>query len=452
MRSFVVFNALCIISLLSSTYAVAQLSLSAQLRTRSELRDGQGAPLPAGADAAFFTSQRTRLTAGYNMYRLKMGITVQDTRVWGQDVSTINKSTTADNNGLMLHEAWAEIRLTDTSYKKSALTLKIGRQELVYDDQRLIGNLDWLQQARRHDAAVLQFTGAAWKLHAGFAFNQNREKASGTRYDQTPPGNYPGNTNSGSSYKSFEYLYASRSYQQGNISFLFFSDQFNKFHTLTENDIPVKIWDKGNWNRITTGVYVTGEYINNTQVTAAAYYQAGKTATGQQLSAGLLSLQAMYKLSEQVSAGGGVDYTTGGESGTVSYAFDPLYGTPHKFWGLMDYFYAGSGFGSKGLQDYYIKTKYKLSEKLQVAVDIHRFSSASTVRDASRNKLSRYFGTEMDMVCNYTLTNMIGFEAGYSHFFSSPSLSSPEVKNITAAQKNNNWAYLMINIRPAFSL
>lgn len=450
MRSFVVFILICTIPLLSCTYAVAQLSFGAQLRTRSEFRDGQSAPLPAGADAAFFTSQRTRLTAGYNMYRLKLGLSVQDVRVWGQDASTINKSTTVDNNGLMLHEAWAEIGLTDTSYKKASLSLKIGRQELVYDDQRLLGNLDWLQQARRHDAAVLQFKGGAWKLHAGFAFNQNREKASGTLYDQTPPGNYPGNTNGGSTYKSFEYLHAARSYKQGTVSFLFFSDRFNKFHTVTENGTPVKIWDKGNWNRITTGLYVTGNYMKHTQVTAAAYYQAGKTVNGQQLSAALLSLQAIYNLNEQLSAGAGADYTTGGRSGAVSHAFDPLYGTPHKFWGLMDYFYAGSVFGGKGLQDYYIKTKYKPSGKLQVAADVHRFSGAGTVRDASGHQLSRYFGTEIDVVCNYTLTSMIGFEAGYSHFFSTASLSSPEVKNVTGAQKNNNWAYLMINIRPVF--
>ncbi|WP_315822863.1 hypothetical protein [Paraflavitalea speifideaquila] len=40
---------------------------------------------------------------------MKFGLTVQDVRVWGQDVSTINRTTTQDNNGFMLHEAWAEI-------------------------------------------------------------------------------------------------------------------------------------------------------------------------------------------------------------------------------------------------------------------------------------------------------------------------------------------------------
>src|SRR5215217_3244457 len=101
----------------------AQLSLSAQLRTRTELRDGQGAPLPKGADPAFFTSQRTRLNVGYKMYRLKFGVTLQDVRVWGQDVSTINRTTSADNNALMLHEAWADIALFDSTVKSKDLNL-----------------------------------------------------------------------------------------------------------------------------------------------------------------------------------------------------------------------------------------------------------------------------------------------------------------------------------------
>ena len=108
--------------------ALSQFSLSAQIRTRSELRDGQGAPLPKGADPSFFVSQRTRLNGLFNMYRLKIGLSIQDVRVWGQDVSTINRTTSQDNNGLMLHEAWAEILLSDTANKKSSFNLKIDRQ------------------------------------------------------------------------------------------------------------------------------------------------------------------------------------------------------------------------------------------------------------------------------------------------------------------------------------
>ncbi len=432
-----------------SLAARAQFTLSGQLRIRTELRDGQGAPLPKDAKPAIFTSQRTRLTAGYSTYRLKFGLSLQDVRVWGQDVSTINRTTTQDNNGLMLHEAWGEIGLTDTSSKKLKIALKLGRQELVYDDQRLLGNLDWLQQARRHDAAIIKLDTKNLMMHAGFAFNQNKENASGTKYNSTPAGNYAGNTNGSSAYKSLECFYAGYKLKNGNLSYLFLADQFSKYHNDTVGDVPSKVWEDGTWNRITTGFYVINNF-KKISATASAYLQAGKTASGQKLSGALLSAGAFYNFSSKFSVGPGIDYTTGGSKNGTNNAFDPLYGTPHKFWGLMDYFYAGSGFGNKGLVDYYFKAKCKPTATLQFTADIHQFSSASEVYDANNNKLSRNFGTEADITCNYMLTKIIGFEAGYSHFFSTTSLASPGVKNVTNAQSNNNWAYLSINIKPEF--
>jgi hypothetical protein len=431
--------------LLSSFHLQAQLKLSAQLRTRSEFRDGQGSPLPKDSSAAFFTSQRTRLSLGYTGYRIQLGLTVQDVRVWGQDGSTINRSTTADNNGLMIHEAWAEILFTDTANKKQQLSLKVGRQELVYDDQRLIGNLDWLQQARRHDAAVVRFNTQRWLLHAGFAFNQNREKANGTGYNPAISGNYAGNTNGGSNYKSFEYLYVKRQLPKGNLSFLFFTDQFSEYQTTEVNNVPVKQFGSASWSRFTTGFYLN-DRVGNLLLTTSAYYQGGKTASGQPLSAALLSANFLYDFSKKLSAGPGVDFTSGGGSGNTSHAFDPLYGTPHKFWGSMDYFYAGNGFGNKGLIDCFVKANYRPSGKLKIALDLHQFVSASEVPGPDDHSLSRNFGTESDLVCSYSLSGQIGFEAGYSHYFGTSSLSSPAVKNINNASLNSNWAYLGINI------
>lgn len=424
--------------------AQAQLTLTGQLRTRTEFRDGQGAPLPSGVKPAFFTSQRSRLSAGYDTYRLKFGLTVQDVRVWGQDVSTINRTTTQDNNGFMLHEAWAEIFLTDSSSRNNALSLKLGRQELVYDDVRLLGNLDWLQQARRHDAALLKFTSGPWMLHAGLAFNQNKENASGTVYNPTTPG-YAANTNGGTAYKSMQFLYAGKKLTAGNTSFLFFADQFSKFRM--ENS--TKVFETGTWSRFTTGLYYTNAF-RQLNLTASAYYQFGKNANGQKISGELLSLSGLYALSNKFSAGVGYDYTSGGNSGSTSRAFDPLYGTPHKFWGYMDYFYVASGFGNKGLHDAYVKTKYKASSKLVLTADGHAFRSASTVPATDNTSMNRYLGTEVDLVAAYTLTPVIGFEAGYSHYFSTNTLTSPTVKNVADAKSNANWAYLSINIKPTF--
>ncbi len=426
--------------------STAQLTIAAQLRTRTELRDGQGAPLPKNAPAAIFTSQRTRLGLLYNSYRIKLGLALQDARVWGQDVSSINKTTTADNNGLMLHEAWAEILLTDTIVKNQSLSLKIGRQELIYDDQRLIGNLDWLQQARRHDAGVLKYERNKWMLHAGVAFNQNKENASGTIYNPVPPGNYTANTNGGAMYKSFEFLYAGKKLQKGNASFLLFSDQFSKYLT----DSTTKVYQQGTWSRITTGFYFNNQY-NNIGLTGSAYYQFGKNANGQNLSAALLSAFAQYYINKSFSAGAGVDYTTGGSNGNTSNGFDPLYGTPHKFWGYMDYFYAASSFGKGGLTDYYIKTRLKPSDKYWLTADLHQFSSAaSIIIPGTDNNRKKSFGQEIDITGTYNITRQISIEGGYCHFFNTALLTSPNVKNVPTAKNGADWAYIMINIKPEF--
>jgi hypothetical protein len=424
----------------------AQLSLTGQLRTRTELRDGYTAPLSKGAKPAFFTSQRTRLSLGYSMYRLKFGATLQDVRVWGQDVSTINRSIAQDNNALMLHEAWAEILLTDTTLKNKSLSLKLGRQEISYDDERLIGKLDWLQQGRRHDAALLKYETKSLMLHLGTAFNQNKENTSGTVYNSTPTGNYAATTNGGTMYKSMQFLYAGKKLHKGNASFLFFSDQFSKYHSDSTN---AKIFETGTWSRFTTGFYFNNSF-NKINVTGSAYYQFGKNATGQKISAELLSAIAQYSFSKKFSTGAGVDYYSGGSNRTTSHAFDPLYGTPHKFAGLMDYFYAASGFGKAGLADYYIKIKFKASDKFLLTADAHQLSSAENVVVPNTTNNRKSFGQEVDVVASYCLTKMIAFEAGYCRFFGTSLIASDNVKNVSNAQLNNNWAYLQINIQPEF--
>ena len=215
-------------------------------------------------------------------------------------------------------------------------------------------------------------------------------------------------------------------------------------------DNTVKVFDNGTWSRMTTGLYFANTF-NKLSLSAAAYYQFGKNITGQKLQGELLSGAFQYAISKKFSAGAGYDYTSGGSSGATSKAFDPLYGTPHKFWGFMDYFYVANGFGNRGLHDAYIKTKFKGSAAFSITADVHAFNSASTVLAAnSTSTLDKHLGTEIDLVANYTLSTWIGFEAGYSHFFSTGTLSSVNIKNIPNARNNSNWAYLSINIKPTF--
>ncbi len=432
----------------------AQLTVSGQIRTRMEFRDGQGSPAVHDTVPAFFTSQRTRLNFGFVSHRFKVYASVQDVRVWGQDASSIHRNTTDAFDGFMVHEAWGEVSLVDTGKVIKNFTVKIGRQELVYDDVRLLGNLDWLQQARRHDAALLKYDHNGWTAHLGVAFNQNAERKSNHIYNGAPTG-YAASTNGMTSmYKSMQFMYVARKLQFGNVSLLAFKDDFSKFH-FAETDVERKqpIYDRGVWSRMTFGGHFAGTAFKKLGITASAFYQGGKYREGTSLNEYLLSFSAMYSPARKFSFGGGIDITSGnnGADPSLRYQrFDPLYGTPHKFWGYMDYFYVADGFGSNGLINYYVKTKFKPKGSLVISLDAHRFALPAAVTNEAGEKLDKSLGTEIDLTMNHPITNMINLEAGYSAMFSTSTLTSSKVKNIKNADTSSSWAYVMISIKPEF--
>jgi len=439
---------------ISNYEAKAQFTLTGQVRPRTELRDGQGTLQQKGDDAALFTSQRARLNAGYSGYRFKVFMAVQDVRVWGQDASTINRTTTDANDGFMLHEAWGELILNDTVSKIKNFSLKVGRQEISYDDQKVIGGLDWLQQARRHDAIVLKFANKGWIADIGAAFNQNKELQVGTLYNGIPPaGTYPAGTNGiGTMYKSFQYAYFAKKFYFGDLSFLFFKDDFNKYTAVG----PVKTTAPGVWSRTTTGLFYNINPTRKINLTGSYYYQGGRNKDGRVLSANLASITSTFQVNRKLFVGPGIDYLSGTDgtkavtADSRSNEFDPLYGTPHKFWGYMDYFYVASGFGKQGLLNYFFKAKYNATDKLSLFADLHGFQSANKVSNGAGGTRTPYLGTELDLKISYNFTKLINIEAGYSYMKATNTMASAQVKNVSNASLSPQWAYVMLNIKPDF--
>jgi hypothetical protein len=434
----------------------AQLTVSGQIRTRSELRNGQGTPARTDAVAAFFTSQRTRLNMGFAGHRFKIYTSIQDVRVWGQDASSINRITTDAYHGLMMHEGWAEFSLVDTGTAVTNFSLKIGRQELVYDDVRLLGNLDWLQQGRRHDAALLKFECQGWIAHVGAGFNQNGERKSGTVYNGVPV-SYPASTNGmGAMYKSMQFIYLGRKLRFGTASLLGFKDDFSRFSFADTDSLRLNpMYNDKTWSRFTAGGNFFGTAYKKLSFAFSAFYQAGQYREGTQLSEYLFSASLIYAATSKFSAGPGVDVTSGNNGTDPSkrfQRFDPLYGTPHKFWGYMDYFYVADGFGPSGLVNYYLKTKYKAKENLILMADIHRFVLPDAIPSETGARLDKALGTELDLVVNYSLTGLINIEGGFSAMFSTPTMVSAKVKNVNAADEISKWAYLMISVKPELVL
>lgn len=443
-----------VLALASQNDAKAQFTLTGQIKPRTEVRDGQGTLQKEGDDTGVHISQRTRLNAGYTGYRFKAFMAIQDVRVWGQDASTINRTTTDANDGFMLHEAWGELLLNDTISKIKNLSLKIGRQEISYDDQKVIGSLDWLQQARSHDAIVLKFANKSWIVDIGAAFNQNRELNVGTLYNGIPPvGTYPAGTNAiGTMYKSFQYAYVGKKFYFGDLSFLFFKDDFNKYTTVAAVKTPIQ----GVWSRTTTGLFYNVNPTRKINLTGSYYYQGGRNKDGRVLSANLASITSTVQVSRKLFVGPGIDYLSGTDgtkavtADSRSNEFDPLYGTPHKFWGYMDYFYVASGFGRQGLMNYFMKAKYNASDKLTLFADLHGFESANKVSNGAGGTRTSYLGTELDLKLSYNFTKLINIEAGYSYMQATNTMSSVQVKNVTNANLSPQWAYVTLLIKPDF--
>jgi hypothetical protein len=499
----------------------AQFTLTGQLRTRTEYRDGLANLVAIGSMPAVFTSQRTRLAFGYKWDRLAFGLTVQDVRVWGADASTISN---ADGNRLMLHEGWAELTLfnkADTTIKARGIdlmTLKIGRQELIYDDVRLIGNLDWLQQARRHDMALLKAVHRGWQVDLGLALNQNTDNFNTTSTNYVPanlpsyvknskgtlvptPGgmiplatgasgannnsnsakngnavwiNAPSTNGGNQDYKWFNSLYISKKFNQTKVSALYFNDNFGKYRL----DSAGNATDGYVYGRrfVSTGVtdafdysgtnsrYTYGLMINHTLGNASgsgkwalqgAYYQqTGKNRDGANMSAMHYALSATYQKGK-FSVTPGYEFLSGNKASTADdEKFDPLYGTPHRHWGFMDYFYVGTGSPAGGLTNPYFKVKYT-GNTLSIGVDYHIFSINEAMKKGDGTEIDKQLGTEIDLLVNYNMNKFTNVEFGYSLMNATSSMPFAKGQATTDVvadgfRKQGQWLYLMLRFTPDF--
>ncbi|MCW3089870.1 MAG: hypothetical protein JWP81_939 [Ferruginibacter sp.] len=508
----------CIIALFAFQ-AKGQVSLTGQLRTRTEVRNGLGNLVVKGSKSAVFTSQRTRLIFGYKWDRLTFGASVQDVRVWGQDASTISN---ADGNKLMLHEGWADLVLfnkADTAIRTTGvdfMSLKVGRQELIYDDVRLIGNLDWLQQGRRHDMALLKTVHNGWQVDLGYAFNQNSDAfgVSGTSYvpsnvspyvknsagvlvptpagilPMAPAGNAgnnstktgtpvwlnPPTTNGGNQdYKSFTSLYITKKFNQTKFSALFFNDNFGKYKTDSVGSAAAgyvygkrfvsagaaDTYDYSGLNRR----YTYGLMVNRTMgnasgfgkiaIQAAYYAQSGKNRDGIKMkNAYHYTIAATYQKGK-ISITPGYDVLSGNNAETAEdEKFDPLYGTPHKHWGYMDYFYVGTGSPAGGLKNPYLKFKYT-GNTVTAGVDFHLFSTDKDMKKADGTFIDKKLGNELDFLLNYNMNKFTNIELGYSVMNATNSMTFAKGQATTDAvadtyKKTGNWFYLMLRFTPDF--
>ncbi|HEY1087461.1 MAG TPA: alginate export family protein, partial [Archangium sp.] len=128
-----------------------------QYFARGEVRDGRDFTFAQG-DEAFGVDHRARLSARAS-FKERVGVLLefQDVRGWGTETNT---TTVMPNTGL--HQGFVDVKLTDF------FDLRVGRQELSYGEDRLIGNLDWAQAARAFDGVFFRVTASKYVTLDGF--------------------------------------------------------------------------------------------------------------------------------------------------------------------------------------------------------------------------------------------------------------------------------------------
>ncbi|QAA81237.1 hypothetical protein EI546_05615 [Aequorivita sp. H23M31] len=393
----------------------AQFTVDAQIRPRFEYRHGYKSPFPDNADPATFVSQRTRLNFGYQSELLHFYLSAQDVRVWGE----VSGSTPINNDGITVHEAWGEILFSPQ------LFLKIGRQEIAYDDERMMGSSDWGQQARSHDVALLKLRPSlSFKVHLGVAYNQDKEALTG-------------NLLTDNNYKSFQYLWFHKDWEKWNTSFLFLNNGLQYIDELDPSQNSTRYSQ-------TAGFHI-GSQLSKINLSSNLYYQFGKDLANNNINAYLFSVQGNYAASEKIKLGLGGEILSGNDYGTPkdgkNHSFNPIYGTNHKFNGLMDYFYAGNHTDNVGLIDIFGSANYSFNSKSGIILNFHKFFAASEID----SDISKDLGFEIDLVTSYSLNKFVGIKAGYSRFFTS---EGTEIIKNNYDGNRNDWAWIMISINP----
>jgi len=314
------------LSLNISVYS--QLKIDAESRSRFEFRDGYQKLLPENSDPAAFISQRTRISFGFEKEKIKLKITPQDVRIWGDEETSSSSGVFGDKSSIELFEGYAEIKAA------KPLWISIGRQQISYDNKRILGDRNWNQTGIAYDAVILKFTFNKTKLNVGSSWNSAIDGLSGNLY-------------SSARIKTLNFLWLNNKFNDKfNASFLHITSG------VTKTDTTETLYFKN-----TAGIYFDykSDYLN---LNGDVFYQYGKNQKGINTSAYLADIEASTKISK-LTVGAGLSYLSGnkkvGNEQTEDNLFDVLYGNRHKFFGLMDYYRNfSSDTKQAGLSDYYL--------------------------------------------------------------------------------------------------
>ena len=393
----------------------AQLRVQGEIRPRFEYRNGYRSLLSGEDPAAAFFSQRNRFGVLLKNDLYEFSLSLQNILIWGSEPLKTNIPSFG------LHEAWVRIRIQED------LFLKTGRQELIYDNQRIFSHNDWVNPGQRHDAAVVQFQRTDTRVDLGVAFNQEEENLSGSYYDI------------GENYKFLGYVFFSaRPIEEGVFSFLSLTDGFQGSQPEDRVFFRNTSGASFRYGNPDFGFYVTG------------YMQLGKNDQGKSISAwytnfyGEIRSLGAFILTAGTEVFSGNDHRQTGDL-KVRY-FDAPYGAGHRYNGNMDYFTRPSHTRGAGLINPYLLIVWNQNSRNQIQADFHVFKLQNNYL-VEGNPIDQYLGFETDLSFRRSISRDLSLHCGYSFMLAGTSM---EIIKGGDSSKPAGWFFISIRAKPEF--
>jgi hypothetical protein len=382
-------------------------ALPSWLRVRGEFRERM-----EGFDGAGFDDAREDL---YWLSRFRFNTTITPSKtlafqVQVQDARVAKKTVGARGSPF---RAPLDVRMAfaDVGASSGRVTVRLGRQELVYGEQRLVGHVSWLNAARTFDGAKVTVRARALKVEA---FATSIVRILDGEIDKSGAGN------------RFLGAWATtdRLLPQGVVEpFFFFKRDVN---------LRSELGGIANLEEGTLGVRLTGKLPARLDYGVEMAVQRGSLGAEDvrawaghwQLRESLPGPGALRLIGEYNYASGDEDPADG-----VRGTFDQLYPTPHDKYGLADQIgwrnlhHARAGVEItpwKGLPVVVNYHSWWLAEKQDA---IYAASSAPLAR-AVAGAPSAHVGQELDAQVSRALTEQLQLAAGYAHIFTGPFLKA----------------------------
>lgn len=412
---------------------LSEVTFSGELRLRPEYRDNADFN-DATDDTQSFVGSRLRVSgAGLAAEDIAVKVTFQDTRNWGEEpaAGAVN-GLTDSGEAVDIHEGFVDFQ----RFLKLPVALRADRQELVYGDQRLIGNFGWSNQGRAFDAFRLMYVG---NIISADLWTAKRKENNGTT------------AATAANDRDFSGFYATIKpiYPGGAADVYFLHDR--------EGDTTSGIEPK---NVYTVGLRLFGKN-GGLDYTLESPFQfgdngtvVGASSTPVKISAHALAAKAGWTFpgDKEIRLGLEYDHASGDDNASddESKTFNNLYPTNHPFYGFMDYQ------GWRNMSAWNAVASFKPQKPWFVSVNYWRFQLAEekdgwytaagtatgALRSASATNTEKDVGNEIDLLVRFNQTRTVVWEAGYSRFF-----AGSFIEKKVAAEGDSDWAYIMSTVK-----